>query len=72
MAAEFEGAALEIVGRKPRELAPHRRRAGEGDLADGGCGKQMARHGGRIAEDEIDHAGRQSRLGQRRRRSQPP
>ena len=60
MAAQLHGHALHVLAGQRGQLLAHRRRAGEGDLADDGVCDQVAGDLGGVAVDQAQHAGRKA------------
>ena len=65
MAAQLHGGALHVQARQCGELLAHDGRAGEGDLADHRMRNEIFRNLRRHAVDEVDHAVRHARIGER-------
>ena len=60
LSAQFEGDVLDRVRRQPHDLAPDRRRAGEGDLVDAGMAGQVGADLFAHAGDDVEHTGGQT------------
>ena len=63
VAAELHRHALHVLAGQRGELLADHRGAGEGDLADHRVRDQVLRDLGRVAVDQVDHAGRHAGIG---------